>query len=140
MDFLLLLFNGALNCVILIMTIKNTSPTYDSNYFIGLLLAFVCGYGTSILRDLIKEKFSIKTSLIKFFGGLFLCYFAYLAKEDRFPDIKLEWFIIGASFGSLYIIEALDKVFSLGIPKAAQLLLTNLLGYLDKSKTKEDKL
>lgn len=141
MDFMLLLFNASLNSVILLMTINASAPAGNPNYWIGLFFAFITGYGISILRDFIKNTFTLKTSLIKFFGGLGLCYLAYMAKTSSFPELKLEWFIVGASFGSLYIIEAGDKIFSLGVPAAARLLLDNLLNYIDKGKTtKEDKI
>lgn len=146
MNFLLFLFNGAFNCVMLMMAINATVPNYDSNYWFGLLLSFIGGFGLGIVRDIRKDNFSLKNSSLKFFASLFLCYFGYLAKEDwGFPSISLEWFIAGLAFGSLYVVDALEKVFSLGIPKVAQLLLNNLSSYvstyLDKNKNqKEDNL
>lgn len=137
MDFLLSLFSGALNCVILIMAVNaNSSKTYDSGYWIGLGLAFVAGYGLSLVRDVRKMNFSGKTSLIKFFASLFLCYLAWMGK-DSYPG-WLEWVIAGVSFGSLYVVDGLEKMFSMGIPKLAQLLLNNLSSYIDKNKTREE--
>lgn len=136
MDFLLLIFNGAFNCVILIMTINATIPNNDSNYWFGLLLAFIAGFGLGVVRDVRKNNFGIKNSVIKFFASLFLCYLGYMAKLDwGFPSVSLEWFIVALSFGSLYFVDALEKIFSMGLPKVAQLLLNNLSSYLDKNKT-----
>lgn len=147
MDFLLMLFSGASNCVILIMSINATISNYDSNYWFGLLLAFIAGFGLGIVRDIRKNNFSFKTSIMKFFASLFLCYLGYKAKLDwGFPSISLEWFVVALSFGSLYFVDAIEKIFSLGIPKVAQLLLNNisssLSSYVDKNKTRgeEDKL
>lgn len=142
MDFLLMLFSGASNCVILIMTINATVTHNDSNYWVGLILAFIAGFGLGIVRDIRKNNFSFNSSLIKFFASLCLCYLGYKAKLDwnLFPSIGLEWFVVAISFGSLYFVDAADKIFSLGIPKVAQLLLSNLLSYVDKSKARgEDK-
>lgn len=142
MDFLLMLFSGASNCIILMMTLNVTTPSNDSNYWFGLLLAFITGFGLGILRDIRKGSFSFKNSTIKFFASLFLCYLGYKSKLDwsLFPSIDLEWFVVTLSFGSLYFVDAADKIFSLGIPKVAQLLLSNLLSYVDKSKARgEDK-
>jgi len=134
MDFLLLLLIGCTNVVIVLMAMNATAPIIsDPNYWIGLILAFVTGYGLSIIRDIRKNNFTVKTSVVKFFASLFLCYLGYMAK-DHFPS-KLEYLIAAISFGSLYIVDALEKIFSLGLPRVAQLLIQNLSNYLDKSKT-----
>jgi len=143
MDFLLALFSGSINFVILMLTVNATTPiTYDPNYWIGLILAFVTGYGLSIIRDIRKNNFTFKISVIKFFASLFLCYLGYMSIELFPSSIKLEFLIASVSFGSLYIVDALEKVFSLGLPRVAQLLIQNLSNYLDKSKTprEEEKL
>lgn len=140
MDFLLMLFSGASNCIILIMTINATITNNDSNYWFGLLLAFIAGFGLGVVRDIRKNNFSFKNSVMKFFASLCLCYLGYKAKLDYtlFPSIGLEWFVVAISFGSLYFVDAFDKVFSLGIPKVAQLLLNNLASYVDKNKAREE--
>lgn len=140
MDFLLMLFSGASNCVILIMTINATVPNNDSNYWFGLILAFIAGFGLGVVRDIRKNNFSFKISVLKFFASLCLCYLGYKAKLDwnLFPSIGLEWFVVALSFGSLYFVDAFGKLFSLGIPKVAQLLLNNLSSYVDKNKAREE--
>ena len=139
MDFLLMLFSGASNCVILIMTINATVTAYDSNYWFGLILAFIAGFGLGVVRDIRKNNFSVKNSIIKFCASLCLCYLGYMAKTDwGFNSVRLEWFVVALSFGSLYFVDAFEKLFSLGLPKVAQLLLNNLSSYVDKNKAREE--
>lgn len=140
MDFLLMLFSGASNCIILIMTVNATITNNDSNYWFGLLLAFIAGFGLGVIRDIRKNNFSFKNSVMKFCASLCLCFFGYKAKLDMnlFPSIDLGWFVAAISFGSLYFVDAFDKVFSLGLPKVAQLLISNLSAYVDKNKPREE--
>lgn len=119
---LIFLGNAILNFLILNVTVLSVGP-HDTNYWIGVTMAFISGFGLRIMSDLRKDKFTFKSSSIQFFTSLFLCYAAFRLNEDFTPNIKIQYYVFFCALSSVYIADLLEKGIEMGLLKYVQLLL-----------------